>query len=268
MMTTLQEFSSQNCEIIELGHMLDTGVPSAHMNTRFSHEYLNVPETGVRSSSLSVVTDRVALGCHTGTHIDAPGHIVDLRLHPLRTRGVEPVTPGLGVEDIPPILCGGTLFDIADHLQTDALQPGFPIDAELLSTIADSQHLDLTHHGVAVIRTGWSKYWHDPTTYFGIDGDVPGITLDAAGWLLHQGFRHLAADNPGIEVLDKETGLTQLPVHRLALERRVTHIESLNLENLHRTSRKMFTFICLPLRIVGGTGSPVRPVAVVPRLVE
>jgi kynurenine formamidase len=71
----------------------------------------------------------------------------------------------------------------------------------------------------------------------------------------------VAWDEPG--VLDPELKVT-LPGHLILLVRHgISIIENLFLEELARDQRYEFTFICLPLKLQGATGSPVRPIALV-----
>jgi kynurenine formamidase len=88
-------------------------------------------------------------------------------------------------------------------------------------------------------------------------GHGPGITADAARWL---GEKKLAAF--GVETLSPGvSGVSNKEVHRICGELGFTHYE--NLVNLHLLiNRGRFRFIGLPLKIRGGTGSPVRAVAV------
>ncbi|MBE3559153.1 MAG: cyclase family protein, partial [Ktedonobacteraceae bacterium] len=106
-------------------------------------------------------------------------------------------------------------------------------------------------------------YWQDPQTYLA----GAGVHTDASQWLAEQRVRAVGADNiawdtPGY--LDPDLKVT-LPGHVVLLVRHGIYIlENLFLEELARDRRYEFLFICLPLKMRGATGSPVRPVAVVP----
>jgi kynurenine formamidase len=95
--------------------------------------------------------------------------------------------------------------------------------------------------------------------YFGTDnwGNGPGVTAAAARWLGEQGIAAFGVEtmSPGVpKVSNKE-------VHQICGELGFTHYENLvNLDKL--INRGRFTFIALPLKIRGGTGSPVRAIAV------
>jgi kynurenine formamidase len=88
----------------------------------------------------------------------------------------------------------------------------------------------------------------------------PGISADAARWLGNQKIAAFGVEtaSPGVP------GVSNKEVHRICGELGFTHYE--NMINLHQLiGRRRFRFIGLPLRIRGGTGSPVRAVAVFER---
>src|SRR5262249_17599998 len=87
--------------------------------------------------------------------------------------------------------------------------------------------------------------------------DNPGVNVAATEWLAHQGIVHFGIDSmrPG------PMGVVNSLVHKACLEPDITHMESLcNLEAL--LGQGEFRFIGLPLKWRGGTGSPIRAVAV------
>ncbi|HUZ51055.1 MAG TPA: hypothetical protein VMU94_00800 [Streptosporangiaceae bacterium] len=85
-----------------------------------------------------------------------------------------------------------------------------------------------------------------------------------AGWLAQRGALAVGADTIAFERLAPGNGHTLLPAHRVLLvENGVYIIEALALEELAAASVHEFTFVLAPLNLVGATGSPVRPLAVV-----
>ena len=94
-----------------------------------------------------------------------------------------------------------------------------------------------------------------PTAAYSTDNS--GVNVAATEWLAQQGVVHFGIDSmrPGPE------GKVNALVHKACLELDITHIESLcNLEAL--IGKGQFRFIGLPLKWRGGTGSPIRAVAV------
>jgi kynurenine formamidase len=85
----------------------------------------------------------------------------------------------------------------------------------------------------------------------------PGLSIEAARWLGHKGIASFGVEtmSPGVRHLSNKQ------VHQICGEMGFTHYE--NMVNLHQLiGRGRFRFIGFPLKIRGGTGSPVRAVAV------
>jgi len=93
-----------------------------------------------------------------------------------------------------------------------------------------------------------------------------GIGVESSRWLAGRRPLAVGADNLAWDVpsfVDPELGT--IPGHSILLVRAGIYIiESLNLEQLARDRRHEFALVCLPLKMRGGTGSPVRPLALVP----
>lgn len=87
---------------------------------------------------------------------------------------------------------------------------------------------------------------------------------DAASWLAAAPVVATGSDTTAYEQIKPGVGHDLLPVHRVLLVEAGIHIiELLNLEHAADAGLTEFVFVMAPLRIVGGTGSPVRPFAVV-----
>ena len=93
---------------------------------------------------------------------------------------------------------------------------------------------------------------------------MPGPTVEAARWLVERGVVTTGADTTAYEQIPAGKGHSVLPVHRILLvEAGIYIIEHLNLEEAAAQGLTEFVFLMAPLRIVGGTGSPIRPLAAV-----
>jgi kynurenine formamidase len=122
--------------------------------------------------------------------------------------------------------------------------------------------------GTAVLlRTGWSRHWPNAKAYLGDDtpGDAsklsfPSYGVDAARLLVEE--RSVAA--LGIDTASIDYGRsTDFQVHRLAAARNVPGFE--NLTNLDQLPVRGGLLIALPMKIEGGSGGPLRAIALVPR---
>ena len=214
-----------------------------------------VPEPPPRTSASGVLV----MPEHTGTHIDALSHQAEnLKLH----GGID-VDSGvmsatgfsvLGVETMAPLVARGVLLDVAGK---QTLAPGHLISVEELEAAA---RVDVREGDVVLVRTGYGALWDKPKEYM----KSAGVSSAGSQWLADQKVRAVGADNMAFDTndsFDKELGFT-LPAHVLLLVRAgIPIIENLNLEELAAAGVAEFVFICLPLKLQGATGSPVRPIA-------
>jgi len=205
---------------------------------------------------------------HSGTHIDALCHQAgDLTLFgDVPVDAATQTSKGFtqrGVEEIPPIVAPGVLLDMAGHLGADALEPGYAVTAAELQDCSARQRVTVEAGDVVLVRTGNERHWGDTERYLA----GPGMGADASRWVADRGVLAVGADNMAWDVIgprDPELGCT-LPGHLLLLARHGIYIiENLRLAELAAARRYRFLFICTPLKFVGATGSPVRPIAVVP----
>ena len=112
---------------------------------------------------------------------------------------------------------------------------------------------------VVLLRTGHIRHWPGPD-YYRQKGGIPGINLEGARWLSERGVFMVGSDNYCVEVQPAPAA----PVHiHMLVEKGIHLLEVAVLEELSRTKTTEFLFVCLPLKIRGGTGSPTRPVAIV-----
>jgi kynurenine formamidase len=200
---------------------------------------------------------------HSGTHIDALSHQADaLVLYGgVSVAGIQ--TPSgftrHGVEEIPPIVAPAVLLDVPASLGVDELEPGRAVSATELQACCDRQASLIEPGDVVLVRTGNGRHWSDPERYLA----GPGMDSSASLWLAERGVLAVGADNMAWDVIglvDPEFGA--LPGHLILLARSGIYIiENLQLEELAAAAGYQFSFVCTPLKFVGATGSPVRPIA-------
>jgi kynurenine formamidase len=218
----------------------------------------------VTREGASSASEAIAMGGHVGTHIDALCHFsCGGNLHDgTAAAGVQSYTGGLerfSVDTIAPILRRGVLLDVAGHKHTDALPVDFTITPEDLDRVARAEGVEVRAGDVVLLRTGWARFWEDAARYIcQVKGPGPGAP--AARWLSERGVFAAGSDTVAFEKVPDP----DMPVHvHLLVEKGIHIIECLNLEQLAAERVYEFTFVAVPLKIRGGTGSPIRPVAVV-----
>lgn len=220
------------------------------------------PYPGGISSAMELIT----LGAHVGTHVDAPGHIsLDGCVFGGReVEGQQESYSGVrvgSVEELPPLIGPGHLVDgellFGRELTHD---DGFGV-AELEEWFTDRPAPG--PGSVVLFRTGWMRFWDDSDRYLGLADGIPGVKLEGALWLADRGVRAVGADTVNFEH-KQYLAVPALGVHTfLLVERGIPIMESVDLERLAADRRYEFFFTAAALRIGGGTGSPIRPLAVV-----
>lgn len=220
-------------------------------------------ESGPRSGAAGIIV----CGEHTGTHIDALSHQADaLELcGGIPVDGTVQTSRGFtkhGVEEIPPIVSTGVLLDVAAKEGIRSLEPGRVVTATDFDECCERQGVRVEVGNVLLVRLGNARYWDDEERYLA----APGMDASASHWAAQRGVLAVGADNmawdaPGLK--DPDLGCT-LPGHLILLARHGIYIiENLALDELAAYNYYRFDFVCTPLKLVGATGSPVRPLAVV-----
>jgi len=209
-------------------------------------------EARTGASALLVMTE------HSGTHLDALCHQAEnMELHGGIRVDPSVQTPrgftALGVDTVPPLVARGVLLDVGD------VPPGHAVGAAELEAAAAG--VELREGDVVLVRVGAGARWEDRDAFWA----AAGMDAGASRWLAERrplavGADNVAWDLPG--AVDPELG--SLPGHTLLIVRAGIYIiEMLYLEELARDGVREFAFVCLPLKVRGGTGSPVRPIALV-----
>ena len=187
---------------------------------------------------------------HGGTHVDAPVHFAQGRW---------------SVEQIPlqQLVGDAAVIDVS---AAAAAQPDYQV------AIADLEAWEKTHgtlNGtIVLIRTDYSKRWPDAARYLGTAerGEAavpklhfPGLHPDAAKWLV----ANRTVKAVGIDTASLDYGQSRLfETHRVLYERNIPGLE--NLASLERLPARGATLIALPMKIKGGSGAPLRAIAILP----
>jgi kynurenine formamidase len=246
--------------VYDLEQLRYAGAPShpAHMPgfNYFLHRHHARGASEARTGASGIVV----MPEHSGTHIDALAHQAEnLVLHGGIPADEVQTSAGfkkLGVETMAPIVARGVLLDVAGERR---LEPGYEITPEDLekTSLAEVREGD-----VVLVRTGYGQLWSQPEKYL----SDAGVGAAGCRWLAAKKVRAVGADNMAFDVMsskkDPELNAT-LPAHILLLVRAgIPIIENLNLEELAAAKVHEFVFVCLPLKMRGATGSPVRPIAI------
>jgi len=252
----------QKATIYDLAQPYFLGMPHHPVHPPFLYGLVKKHGEYVAPGGGSSASEALALGAHVGTHIDALCHFSrDGRLHD----GAEVAhaqsnafgLSRLSVDTIQPIFRRGVLLDIAGLERVDVLPADFTVTPEHLERTVQSQGVQLRPGDVILLRTGWARYWADAGLFI---SQVHGPGPDEAGsrWISSKGAFAAGSDTVAFEKVPSPT----MPGHvHLLVEKGIHIIECLNLEELAADRVWNFIFAAAPLKIRGGTGSPIRPLA-------
>lgn len=206
-------------KVVDISHIIEEGMP-VYPGTEGPtiEEACTLERDGFAEKLLSMYS-------HTGTHIDAPAHMIKGG----RTLDGFPADKYVG---------RGLMIDVSsiDRIGIDLLR---------------DREKDIRKAEFLIFRCGWDRYWGEED-YF---RDYPVLTEEAACWLCGMELKGVGVDAISLDRV--EDG--DLPIHRILLGRGFIFIE--NLRGLDLLPEKDFTISCLPLKIRNADGSPVRAVA-------
>ena len=212
--------------VIDLTHVVNSNMTVYPDTVKPAFELYNtIEKDGFAELKMTFCT-------HTGTHIDAPSHILKNR----KSLDRFPVDKFIGKAITIPCLNLNVI--------------GLEYLKVYTKKIAQVEFI--------LFFTGWQYKWNTEH-YF---EDFPVLSKDAAQWLTTFklkgiGFDAISADR--INMPEKE-GSIALPNHFILLGKEVLLIE--NLTNLDKLTEDIFTFQCMPLKIENADGSPVRAIAI------
>ena len=203
---------------------------------------------GVTAKGYFYTANRFASPEHGGTHLDAPIHFH----REGRTVDAIPVDQLVGP---------GTVVDVSDRCASDR---------DYQVTIADflaweNRHGRIPAGAIVLLRTGLGRFWPDRERYMGTSArgeaaipllHFPGLHPDAAAWLAEERrIDAIGLDTPSIDYGQSTTFAS----HVALFARNVPALE--NVANLDALPAKGFTIVALPMKIRGGSGAPVRIIA-------
>jgi kynurenine formamidase len=254
----------------DLARPMQPGMAQSPNHPEYRHTLPRRHGDAVRADGGSAANDLLVLGTHVGTHVDALCHVSHDGLlfggHSAAEAQVGGRFTVHGAETIPPTLCRGVLLDVAALHGRDVLEPGYEITPADLQDAALRQGTAVRPGDAVLVRSGWGAHWDDRTAYLGHESGVPGVGEDGARQLAAWQPSFVGADTIAFERLAPGAGHALLPAHRVLLvEHGISIVETMQLDGLSALGVFEFLFVLAPLPLVGATGSPVRPLAVVAR---
>jgi kynurenine formamidase len=250
-------------EVIELGQVLSAAMPlnpTRQFNLHTKRTVMN-PQSNRRGSNEELI---VAEFGQVGTQFDGFAHqtIGDSLYNCFKVSEVGTRTgfTKLGIQNVGAIVTRGVLIDVAAVRSVDTIPEGYEVTLQDLQQALTKQAVTLQQGDAVLIHTGWGKLWKDNVKYQAAN---PGIGVAAAEWLARQSPILVGSDTATVEVSPNPDPQISLPVHQIMLVVYGIHLlENLKLDELAAKRVYEFAFIVEPLKIQGGTGSTVAPIAI------
>lgn len=233
-------------KIVDLSHSFDADTvywPTAE-GFKLEKDFEGVTEKGYYYAA-----NKFSTAEHGGTHIDAPVHFAKGH-HTVDEIPLEQLMGEAVVVDVVKQAEGDRDYRVTrdDFLRWEKTNGPIPKGA------------------IVILRTGYAKFWPDRKRYMGTDErgadavpklHFPGLHPDAARWLTtNRSIKAIGLDTPSIDY-----GQSSLfESHRVLFEKNVPAFE--NLDNLDQLPTKNFTVVALPMKIKGGSGGPLRAIAI------
>jgi kynurenine formamidase len=248
--------------IVELSHVLTMDMPHSPSHPPFMFRLTKLHGDARDTDEFTVSSDMFTMGSHNGTHMDGLGHVGCCGMvyggvpgDSLSTR--RDGFAEIGIETVAPVFCRGVLLDVTLLHCGESLPAAYEISREALIETASREGVDIRAGDAVLIRSGWERYWTDNRTYVGLQHGGPGPSREAAIWL---GDHDIAVTGADTFAYDKRP--SNMPCHiEFMVNRKINIMENMRLDELARDRIYEFMFCALPLRIKGGTGSPIRAIA-------
>ena len=251
-------------EMIELAHVLNDKMPfsgTRRFDVHVKRTFMN-PQANKRGSNEELVVSEIG---QVGTQLDGFAHQSHedslyncFKISDISTRSG---FSKLGIHQTGTFFARGVLIDVAAFKGVETLPEAYEITIEDLDGALKKQGITLQAGDAILVNTGWHKLWgKDNARYV---KSCPGIGVKAAQWLIDKDPLLLGSDNWPVEVAPNPDPQISLPVHQLALVVNGVHLlENLKLDELAQKQVYEFAFLMQPIKLQGGTGSTVAPVAV------
>lgn len=222
-------------KLIDLTHTLKADVPTWEGGCGFSHHIES--DYAPSTEEVSFRVHKLAMAAGIGTHLDAPAH-------------GSPQGKDLSQLALQDLYAPCVVIDVSPKATVD-----------YLLTVADIQEHEKTYGVIekgafVIVYTGWDRFWSNAKSYRN-NHLFPSVSEQAAQALLDRDISGI-----GIDTLSPDRGDSLFPVHRLVLGQGKYIVENVAYaQTLPATGA--YT-LALPLKIEGGTESPIRLIAIVP----
>ncbi len=214
----LERYSGGDMRIIDLTHLLEEDMPVFPGTEKpILLPALTMEKDGFREKLLTMFS-------HTGTHMDAPSHMIP---------------DGKNLDD----------FEVHHFVGEGIVINCLEVERDI--TLDHLKKYDLSDADFVLLRTGWDEKWGTESYFTGF----PALTEQAADYLASLHLKGLGVDCISVDLMEND----KFTVHKILLKENMVMIE--NLCNLNKLDG-VFTLQALPLKIKEADGSPIRAIAI------
>lgn len=226
-------------KIIDLSHTFEEKMPTYPTHSKFYH----LPWDSSRDPAIMY---QILMHEHNGTHIDAPLHFMEKDTN-REKYGISkvPIKKLMG-----PCLTLNFSFSSPEHIVTDKQIQEW-----------EENNVQIGEGDIVIFNFGWWKRWKSVSGGETIIKHWPGLGDSATRYLMEKKIKAAGTDCLALDSYSLAIS-GEAPSHKLLLPNQILIIE--NLDNLDKLPVRCF-FIALPLKIKEGSGSPIRPIALIPR---
>jgi kynurenine formamidase len=236
-------------EVVDLSHVYDNSTIFWPTSDTFRLEKVT---EGITPGGYYYAANNFFTSEHGGTHIDSPVHFAQGK----QTVDQLPLSRLMGP---------AVVIDVTDQADRNA---DYQVTAADIQQ-AEARDGQIQPESIVLIRTGFSRRWPDRARYLGTAErgpdavaklHFPGLHPDAARWLVeNRQFKAIGIDTASIDYGQS----TEYESHRALFERDIPAFE--NLAALDRLPLRGAIIVALPMKIGGGSGAPLRAIAILPQ---
>jgi arylformamidase len=250
-MASIQELSNllSNMEVVDLSPLFYTNMP--HWPT---HPDVMIVEDARNHAQNGYFLQTLILPEHSGSHVDAPPH-------------VHQEMANQTIETFPITTLMGTAKKI--DLSQEDYAPGELVPFSKVREVMDKAGITIEKGDIVLFEFGWDKYLVDvekkkPGERNWWGENAPGLDEETCRFLSESGVKAVGADTSACDMAHINGQVTAEFGHAIYFLPRSILI----IEGLHDLAKvpSIFYFIALPLKIKGGSGSPIRPIALFPKV--
>lgn len=251
-----QDIASGKVGVVDLSHTLSSDFPALVLPPEFGQvwSFKSTPISRYDEAGPGWYWNNFSCGEHTGTHFDAPVHWITGRDFP--ANAVDSIDPQR-------FIAPASVVDATDEV---AANEDWVLTVDYLKAW-ESRFGRIPSGNWLLFRTGWSQRISDPASFVNLREDgahTPGPSAEAVEWLISERNVH----GFGVETINTDAGQSHAwpipyPCHTLMHGANRFGLQCL--KNLDQLPAHGALIIAAPLKIKGGSGSPLRVLALVPR---